>query len=148
MPFLWVCQERKPPPRGRDLHAELAYLRAYSRPIEEFLREAKPRGMVCIGGGQEMTRQYEIFRKVQPKGRVYALPTTGGVAATLAKREPEGVRAMDEVIQSQIEIAERELERRLDEETREREPVLVPYPLIMQELVAELGGSAQERERT
>jgi hypothetical protein len=137
-PSLWIRRERERASQGRDLHSELGYLQTHSVPLEELLYRTRPLGMVCIGGGQEMVRQYATFRQVMTGGTVYVLTTTGGMAAELARRQGDNVRAIDEEILQRLERAVQESPQRVDE-TSEREPDLIPYPLIMQELVNELG---------
>jgi hypothetical protein len=134
-PAVWVCRERQQPSQGGELHAELGGLEVHSEPLEWFLARTRPWAMVCIGGGREMTREYELFHRVLPKHRIYTMITTGGTAELLARMDRDAIR-MDERIQEELAL---EARQRSEEEPIEREPDLIPYPLIMQHLVEELG---------
>lgn len=144
-PSVHVLREREPTQPESDLDASLGYLRFDSGPLQAFLERLRPRAMVCIGGTEELESHYESFLRLWPTGHVYALTTTGGRAAELARRDPTRVLAIDEQILRHLEHeSPRESELPSEDVQRpelfhEQEPDLLPYPLIMQVLAGELG---------
>jgi hypothetical protein len=97
---------------------------------EKMIEESKPQAMVCIGGMEGVEEEFAIFRQKIPSAPVYALETTGGASAILAAQPASGLRVIDREVLAKTP------------RTQAWEPGVrrtIPYPMIMQMLVQEIG---------
>jgi hypothetical protein len=121
---------------------------------ERMINETIPDAIVCIGGMEGVIDEALLFAELRPGARIYALATTGGAASLLPDR-PElanRVRAIDLEVLHDLE-RRRERLRMPSEQVQEPDrdqgveprhdqlplPQTVPYPLIMQMIIDELG---------
>jgi hypothetical protein len=107
-------------------------------PIE---RES-PVALICIGGGREVMNQARRFADTAFRRPIFVLKTTGGAAAQLASDPFVAAEAIDADIAEQVWTRARtrheSTEAAFDRRRHELEQKIVPYPVIMQLIVAKI----------
>lgn len=101
------------------------------------IRETKPQALVCMGGMEGVEREFEMFWELCPDRPIWLWAITGGASALLASRYGDRSNVRVVGIDLLNDLARR-LQRRapLRGETEDR-PAVVPYPYIMQVMVAD-----------
>lgn len=127
--------------RGNDATlGSLAFPNSLAVMRTQMISESRPRAMVCIGGMEGVESEAEIFFETMRTRPIYALETTGGAAALLGEREDRRVRFIDREVLGRLGVkAPAEVAEAVSDGLRApMDELLIPYPLIMQVLVAEL----------
>jgi hypothetical protein len=106
-----------------------------------------PVALICIGGGRDVMNQARRFADTAFRRPIFALKTTGGAAAQLASDPSIAAEAIDADIAEQVWTRARtrleSTEAAFDRRRHELEQKVVPYPVIMQLIIAKiaLGGA-------
>jgi hypothetical protein len=129
---------------------------------ERMLRETNPAAMVCIGGMEGVEEELAVFRELRDRAPIYLFGETGGAAALLGDqvqaRDPRWVHEL-RYTPPTLRVIDREVLAALEQRRHEAglrpaapfatadEPAVpaVPFPLIAQLLVEELGGDLEPR---
>lgn len=128
--------------------------RSLERMRTTMILDSRPDCMVCIGGMEGILDELELFWRIWPEQRCYALRSTGGASALLADTFPAAAASGHlDIVDDRIMARMREREARrgaIDDDAKGRQAIdprraeiaasIIPYPLIMQTIVAELAG--------
>ena len=108
----------------------------------EMVKRSDLLGMVCIGGMEGVEEEMELFHEHQARLPVFAVESTGGAAAKLARRagDEQWVLTPEQGVRQRVEAFWREeKERRAYGQEQEASPSFAfPYAYIAQKIVAEL----------
>lgn len=126
--------------------------------LQSVLCKYIPHAAICIGGNEEVAKEFRGIGETCPPDRRYVIGSTGGAARQIAEQERESKKKsfqpLDGIVMAELEKAR---PRRPDEPGPDVDPTLeeaerfdptryMPYSVIMQKLAHELRTTTTEPE--
>ncbi len=111
---------------------------------ERMIRETSPIAMIAIGGTNSVMEEAILFSRLRPRRPIFALATTGGAAAQLARHEflANQVQDMDSAALGYVKEFWSRNENFYRRPLGDSEEIkyYVPYPLVVREIIDKLVG--------
>jgi len=101
------------------------------------LETRPPDAVVCIGGMEGLEQEVDLALERTPTTPIFVLERTGGAAGLLDQRHDRRLRMIDTEVMLNLDRI-RESSELINRDAHPERRALVPYPLVMQQIVAEM----------